>query len=76
MSNYEQTLARIQQLPEPLIQEVNDFIDFLLVRQDPTQWELWNQFRDTVDLTELDFADYLRNLETYEEALARGEIQW
>lgn len=76
MTVYERTVAKIQQLPEPLLQEVSDFIDFLLVKQDQTQWELWTHFRETLNLAEADFADYLRNLETYEERLARGDIQW
>jgi uncharacterized protein DUF2281 len=36
MTVYERTVAKIQQLPEPLLQEVSDFIDFLLVKQDRT----------------------------------------
>jgi hypothetical protein len=76
MTVYERTVAKIQQLPEPMLQEVSDFIDFLLVKQDPMQWELWTHFRETLDVTESDFSDYLRNLETYEESLARGDIQW
>ena len=76
MTVYERTVAKIQQLPEPLLQEVSDFIDFLLVKQDRPQWELWTHFRETLDVAESDFADYLRNLEAYEESLARGDIQW
>jgi hypothetical protein len=30
----------------------------------------------SMELAESDFADYLLNLEDYEERLARGEIQW
>jgi hypothetical protein len=76
MTVYERTVAKMQQLPEPLLQEVSDFIDFLLVKQDQTQWELWTHFREALDLAESDFSDYLRNLETYEEGLARGDIRW
>jgi len=76
MTEYERTVAKIQQLPEPLLQEVSDFIDFLLVKQDRPQWELWTHFRETLDVAESDFSDYLRNLETYEESLAHGDIQW
>jgi uncharacterized protein DUF2281 len=76
MTVYERTVARMQQLPEPLLQEVSDFIDFLLVKQDQAQWELLTHFRETLDLAESDFSDYLRNLETYEESLARGDIRW
>jgi hypothetical protein len=58
------------------LQEVSDFIDILLVKQDQTQWELWTHFREALHLAESDFSDYLRNLETYEEGLARGDIRW
>jgi hypothetical protein len=76
MTVYERTVAKMQHLPEPLLQEVSDFIDFLLVKQDQTQWELWTHFREALDIAEADFSDYLRNLETYEEGLARGDIRW
>lgn len=76
MTVHDLTVAKIQQLPEPLLQEVSDFIDFLLVKQDQTQWELWTHFREALDLAESDFSDYLGNLERYEEGLARGDIRW
>jgi hypothetical protein len=76
MTIYERTVAKMQQLPEPVLQEVSDFVDFLLVRQGQTQWELWTHFREALDLAESDFSDYLLNLETYEEDLARGDIRW
>jgi hypothetical protein len=38
------TVTKIRQSPETLIQEVSDFVDFLLMRQDSTRWQLWNQF--------------------------------
>jgi N-acyl-D-aspartate/D-glutamate deacylase len=55
------TIAKIRQLPESLVEEVNDFIDFLTLKYN-------QQFSD--------FSDYLSNLEDYEEKLARGEIKW
>ena len=73
MTIHEQTMSKIQQLPESLAQEVSDFIDFLLVKQDQKRWELWTHFNETLALTETDFADYLRHLEAYEERLARGD---
>lgn len=76
MSVYDTTVAKIRQLPESLVQEVSNFIDFLLLRQDSTRWQLWNQFAETLALSEADFSDYLSNLEDYENRLARGEIQW
>ena len=76
MTVYERTVVKMQQLPEPLLREVSDFIDFLLVKRDQAQWEVWTHFREALDLAESDLADYLHNLETYEDALARGDIRW
>ncbi len=76
MNVYDTTITKIRQLPESLVQEVNDFIDFLLVRQDSTRWQRWIHFTDAITLSESGFADYLPNLEDYENRLARGEIQW
>lgn len=76
MTIHDLTIAKIQQLPESLTQEVSDFIDFLLVKQDQMNWERWLHFREALDLAELGLSDYLQDLETYEERLARGEIQW
>jgi hypothetical protein len=73
---YDVTTAKIRQLPEVLAQEVNDFVDFLLLRHDSTRWQLWTQFSEALEIAESDFADYLLNLEDYENRLARGEIQW
>jgi len=76
MTIHDLTIAKIQQLPESLTQEVSDFIDFLLVKQDQMNWERWLHFREALDLSELGLSDYLQSLETYEERLARGEIRW
>jgi len=63
------TIAKIRQLPESLVEEVNDFIDFLTLKYN-------QQFSYFVEIAESDFSDYLSNLEDYEEKLARGEIKW
>lgn len=76
MTVHDMTVAKIRQIPESLVQEVNDFIDFLLMKQDSIRWQLWNQFTEASALVEGDFSDYLRNLEDYENRLARGEIKW
>lgn len=76
MTVHERTIAKIQQLPGSLAQEVSDFIDFLLVKQDDRCWQLCTLFNEILDLSESNFSDYLVNLETYEDRLARGEIQW
>jgi hypothetical protein len=36
MNTYQNTLAKLNQLPEPLLQEVNNFIDSLLLKENQT----------------------------------------
>jgi hypothetical protein len=76
MTVYEATAAKIRELPEPLIKEVDDFIEFLQMKRDNTRWQLWTLFKETLEIAESDFADYLPNLENYENRLAQGEIKW
>ncbi len=76
MSIKEQAIAKIHQMPESLVQEVSDFIDFLLLKRSENQWQLWLEYIESKKIAESDFSDYLANLEDYENRLARGEIQW
>ena len=76
MSLQEETIAKINQLPESLIQEVNNYIEFLLMKQNKEQWQQWIQFSESNQMAESDFSVYLSNLEDYEDKLARGEIEW
>ncbi len=82
MNVREETIAKINQLPEELVREVNDFVSFLLTKRECAartlrdRRQLWVQFAERIELAESDFADYLSNLQDYEERLARGEIQW
>ena len=76
MTVHDATIAKIRQMPEPLAQEVSDYIDFVLLRRDNTRWPLWMQFAESLEIAESDFSCYLPNLEDYEDRLARGEIQW
>lgn len=76
MSIYEEAIAKIRQMPEPLVQEVNDIIDFLLLKNDGDALDRWQQFNEDIALTEAGMSDYLANLSDYEDRLARGEIHW
>ena len=76
MTVYEATIAKIQQMPEPLVQEVQDYVDFLLTRNDSARWQAVQHLSEAMTLTESDLSDYLPNLEDYEERLARGEVKW
>ncbi|BAY74544.1 hypothetical protein NIES25_09580 [Nostoc linckia NIES-25] len=44
MSVHEETIAKIRQLPEPLLQQVNDFIDFLLMKNNNSLQSSWTEF--------------------------------
>lgn len=76
MTIYELTIAKIQQLPEALVQEVQDYVDFLLTRNDGVRWQAVYHISEAMTLIEADLSDYLPNLEDYEERLARGEVKW
>ncbi|MEA3487639.1 MAG: hypothetical protein U9R10_00090 [Euryarchaeota archaeon] len=76
MTVYEATTAKIRGLPEPLIQEVSDFVDFLQLKSDSSRWQLWILFNEALETAESDFGDYLPNLKVYEKQLAHGEIKW
>jgi hypothetical protein len=62
-------------MPEALVREVNDYIDFLLWRDRHNQLTSMTSL-DSTEMVESDFADYLSNLEEYETRLANGEIKW
>ncbi|MBI4786288.1 MAG: hypothetical protein HY782_04490 [Chloroflexi bacterium] len=76
MTIYDATAEKIRQLPEPAVEEVNDFIDFLLLKRDSARWQQWMQSYEVSEIVEADFSEYRRKLENYEDRLARGEIRW
>jgi hypothetical protein len=75
MTVHDKTIGKIRQLPESLVQEVSDFIDFLVWKHSTKDSSLWLD-TESIELVESDFSDYLSNLEDYENRLARGEIKW
>lgn len=76
MTVHDETIAKIRLLPDSLVQEVSDFIDFLVWKYGNKNSSSWLQSTEYLDLVESDFSDYLSNLEDYENRLARGEIKW
>ena len=70
-----QTISKIGQMPEVLVREVNDYIDFLLWRDRHNQLTIMTSL-DSTEMVESYFSDYLSNLEEYETRLANGEIKW
>lgn len=75
MTVHNKTIGKIRQLPESLVEEVSDFIDFLVWKHRSKDSCLWLD-TESIELVESDFSDYLSNLEDYENRLARGEIKW
>ncbi len=76
MTIYETTIAKIRTLPEQFVHEVSDFVDLLQAEQDDVHYEMWQLFKEGMEVAESDFSDYLSNLEDYEDRLAHGEIKW
>ena len=75
---YEPMLAKLRRLPEPLVQEVEAFIDFLQIRWE-NQSPVWHSPTDTPAQNapaEEGMDTYLRDLESYETLLAAGKITW
>jgi len=46
MTIYETTIAKIRELPEPLVSEVSDFVDLLQIKQDDTRYQMWRLFKE------------------------------
>jgi hypothetical protein len=77
MTAHDEAIAKLRLLPESLVQEVSHFIDFLVWKSSSEESSsLWLKSRESSELVESDFSDYLSNLEDYENRLARGEIKW
>jgi Protein of unknown function (DUF2281) len=76
MNIHNQTIAKINQMPESLVKEVSDYIDFLLWKRANSDSSAWLHSKESMEIVESDFSDYLSNLEDYENRLALGEIKW
>lgn len=72
----EQIIEKVQILPENILREVDDFIDFLEIKRKKGE-DQWTWLSKGVDkIEESDFKDYLDGLTNYEDMLAREEIKW
>ena len=76
MSVHDLTIEKVRRLPEPLVREVDDFVDFLLLKRGRDPGSPWHSHEEQAQLAEADFSDYNANLSDYEDRLARGEIRW
>ena len=62
MNIQSQNISKIGQMPEALVREVNDYIDFLLWKYRHNQLTSLASL-DSIEMVESDFTDYLSNLE-------------
>jgi hypothetical protein len=69
MTIHEETLS------EAMVSNINDFIDFILLKKDHKKQEILLFLSESINLLKLDFSDYLANLESYEDSCLRGKIQ-
>jgi Protein of unknown function (DUF2281). len=76
MSIQDETITKIKQLPDELVQKVKNFIDFLLINFNSNSSDFDRVLNEDLEISESDFSDYLKNLEDYEERLAQDEIKW
>ena len=67
MNPYQKTVAKINQLPEPLLQEVNKFIDSLLLKQKQTVFS--SLISDQPTSQNVDTLDFMQIAET-------GFLEW
>jgi hypothetical protein len=73
MSIYNDTLEKINILPDHLLIEINDFIDFLFLKYNINiNYEKINNFSPAESGMDV----YLENLTEYEDLLANGNIKW
>jgi hypothetical protein len=52
---HDQLINKLQSLSIPLLKEVDDFIEFLVIKNNDTQWQKWNDFLDSVEIIDSDF---------------------
>lgn len=76
MTVHDEAIAKIRQLPEPLVQEVSDFLDSLLTKIGIEYQQIATQSLESQDLAEGDLSDYLPALEAYEDDLSTGKVLW
>jgi hypothetical protein len=69
-------MDKVKIIPEDILKEVSDFIDFLEIKLRKDEHN-WNWLRKSVEnINESDFRDYLSGLQDYEKMLVKGAIKW
>lgn len=61
MTVHDKTIAKIYNLPDSLVEEVNDFIDYLVWKHSAKDSSSWLQSEECQKIAESDFSNYLSN---------------
>ena len=72
----QQVIEKIRVLPEDILNEINDFIDFLATKRKVRKGEWAWLVKDVEKIYDTDLSDYLEGLTNYENMLASGKIKW
>jgi len=76
MLTREGVIEKVKTLPENILEEVNDFIDFLKIQREKKK-DMWKWLKKNQEkIGESDLGDYLEGLTSYEDMLAKGKIKW
>ncbi len=71
-----QIIEKIRTLPDDILREVSDYIDFLETKRKGKENEWQWLVKDADKIGEADFYNYLEGLTNYENMLAQGKIKW
>ncbi|MDY6901072.1 MAG: hypothetical protein SWZ49_23775, partial [Cyanobacteriota bacterium] len=66
MTVRDKAIAKINNLPDYLVEEVNDFIDYLRWKHEAKEASSWLKSEEFQKIAESDFSSYLSNLVDYE----------
>lgn len=76
MTVHEQTISRICDLPVNIVEQINSFIDFMIMDGDDEAWSLWQDFREVSTRNPLKFAEYPSQEEELDIYLDSEEVCW
>lgn len=74
MNTKEYVIKKVRSMPEEIVLQICDFIDFLERRRGKNQWEWFAQSLDSAK--DDNFSEYLKGMEDYEDMLSNGKIRW
>ena len=74
MTAKEYMIQKVKMLPDEMVRELRDFLDFLESRREKNEWKWLAQGSEKA--VHDDFSDYQTGIESYEDMLEKGKIKW